>query len=262
MASFTGVGDNTTLAVTERGETVSIAISGTYDMTIEFQRRQGSVGSGAWETLESYDTANATVAEEYVTERENEEFRLIVTVDTSGTAVATLAEGVKQFQAFKDPAGNDVLRFYDGGGVVPVTPPVVVTAAEALTEAEHANRTVYLSNATGFAVTLPAATGTGNKYKIVVGTTISSGAQTIVAASAADSFVGSARGVDDDVEGATGYQWNAETNDDTVSMSGSATGGKAGDYFTFEDVASGIWLVEGSITQSGASEATPFSATV
>ena len=140
---------------------------------------------------------------------------------------------------------------------------VNLTAATlSLTAATHGERIVTVDKADGTAITLPAATGTGNRYKVVITTTITSNSTTIKAASASDSFIGSARGVDDDVEGATGYQWNAETADDTVTLDGTATGGKAGDYFIFEDVASGIFLVEGSITQSGASEATPFSATV
>lgn len=139
---------------------------------------------------------------------------------------------------------------------------VNITDDATLTQATHGEKIVTVDDAAGAAITLPAATGTGMRIKIVITTTITSNSTTIKAASASDSFVGSARGVDDDVEGATGYQWNAETNDDTVTLDGSATGGKAGDYFILEDVASGVWLVEGSITQSGGSEATPFSATV
>jgi hypothetical protein len=75
-------------------------------------------------------------------------------------------------------------------------------------------------------------------------------------------MVGSARGVDDDAEGATGYQWNCETNDDTITMNGTATGGKAGDVWELEDIATDTWAVDGVLTQSGGSEATPFSATV
>jgi hypothetical protein len=136
------------------------------------------------------------------------------------------------------------------------------TAALTLVKKKHANRIVTVDAAAGVAITLPAATGSGDKYTVVITTTISSNTTTIKAASASDSFVGMAFGVDTDAEGATGYSWNADAADDTITMSGTATGGVAGDSWEFVDVASGIFKVVGFITQSGDSEATPFSATV
>jgi hypothetical protein len=139
---------------------------------------------------------------------------------------------------------------------------VNTTANLTLTQALHAEKTVTVNKADGAEIVLPAASGSGARYKVVIGTAISSNSTTIKVANTSDAFVGSARGVDDDAEGATGYQWNAETGDDTVTLNGAATGGEAGDYFIFEDIATNVFLVEGSITQSGGSEATPFSATV
>ena len=42
MASFTGVGDTATLTVARKDERVSIAISGTYNMTIALQKEYSS----------------------------------------------------------------------------------------------------------------------------------------------------------------------------------------------------------------------------
>jgi len=128
----------------------------------------------------------------------------------------------------------------------------------AMTAAVHANRTTLVNDA-DVTITLPAATGTGNKYKVLIVTTAWTGG-TIQAASADDSFLGGLVGVDDDADAA--YAWKAETNDDTITGNGTATGGKVGDWYEFEDVASGLFLVTGFITQSGGSEATPFSAAV
>jgi hypothetical protein len=135
-------------------------------------------------------------------------------------------------------------------------------ASLALTAALHAERLVTVDKADGAALTLPAAAGTGNKYTVILGTTITSNSSTIKAANASDSFFGLALGVDTDGEGATGYTWNADSGDDTVTMTGTTNGGVAGDTFTFVDFAANKWLVEGRITQSGGSEVTPFSATV
>jgi hypothetical protein len=126
-----------------------------------------------------------------------------------------------------------------------------------LTAALHGNRVLYYDDADG-TITLPAATGTGYKYTVVVKTAFTAG--TIQAASAADSFLGGLNGVDDDADAA--YAWKAEAADDTLSFDGTATGGKAGDWIEFIDVATGLFLVKGYITQSGGSEATPFSAAV
>jgi hypothetical protein len=48
---------------------------------------------------------------------------------------------------------------------------------------------------------------------------------------------------------------------DTITMSGSTTGGVRGSMVELQDVASGIWMVRGSLVSTG-SEATPFSAAV
>lgn len=118
MASFTGVGDNTELQMNLKGDIAAVAISGTYDMTIALQREQGSPGSGSWETLKSWNTANATVAYNHTTTRYNEKLRLIVLVDTSGTATATLTDGGdKLLREELDSAGNVIMRQYEDGPV-------------------------------------------------------------------------------------------------------------------------------------------------
>lgn len=128
----------------------------------------------------------------------------------------------------------------------------------ALTAATHGNR-ITLVNDADVTITLPAATGTGYVYKVLIVTTAWTGG-TIQAASASDSFLGGINGVDDDADAA--YAWKAESADDTITGNGTATGGKVGDWYQFTDVATGLFLVEGFITQSGGSEATPFSAAV
>lgn len=248
MASFTADGQTEVVLFDKAGEAFDVDISGTYDQTIELQR-EIKFNSGIYETVKRWDTANATVNEDdfYVT-RDNERWRLAVVGvgGTPGTATATITA--------QKTYANDNL--YKGPNVE------TITAATFVMNDGHAGKRIDLNRAAGIAVTLPASTGSGNKYRFYIKTAITSNTTTIKAASAADSFVGMAFGVDDDVEGATGYQWNAETNDDTVTMSGTATGGKKGDYWEFEDVETGVYRVVGYLTQSGGAEATPFSATV
>lgn len=138
---------------------------------------------------------------------------------------------------------------------------VNTTANLTLTAASHGDRIVTVDKADGAAIVLPAASGSGNVYKIIIGTAVTSNTTTIKVANTSDSFYGMALGVDTAGEGATGFTWNADSGDDTITMDGSTTGGKAGDYWEIVDFAANKFLVRGFISQSG-TDATPFSATV
>ena len=262
MASFTGVGDNVELAVPDRDETIDIDISGTYDMTILFQREKGSKGSGSWETLRSYSTANATVAEKYTTESFGENLRLIVDVDTSGTATATLADNTnKDVFTLKDDVGNEYwnvdqksIKFNKS---VRSPDPVAITASTSLTAEDHAGRTVVMNAAAGLTVTLPAATGTGDVYKVFAGTTVTSNDYIVQVASSSDVILGGVS-ISTDIAGVT--MLTAATTD-TITMNGSTTGGLLGSWVELTDAASGQWMLSGFLKSTG-TEATPFSAAV
>ena len=137
---------------------------------------------------------------------------------------------------------------------------IVNTTASSLTliPALHAGRILTLNRTAGVAVQLPAATGTGAKYEIIVGTAMSGGSSTIKVLTT-DIMQGLAWGSDDDVVPANG--WATASDSDTVTLDGSTRGGKVGDRVTLTDIASGVWAVTCVLQQSG-TEATPFSATV
>ena len=266
MASFIAVGDNLELAVLDKGESIDIAISGTYNMTILFQR-ETVTGGDAWETLLTFNTANATEAETYVTRQFGENLRLIVDVDTSGTATVTLTNAAAEGHSYlgiKDRVGTPLLDFDQGGlvlhlgerhadgGVVDVTGATVTLTAEA-----HAGRVVTLNRAAGVTVTLPASVGLGDVYRIFTGTTVTSNNNIVQAAFASDSFVGGV-GLATDIAGVTIL---SNVADDTVTMNGTTTGGIAGSWLQFTDVAVGVFMVEGFLCASGV-EADPFSAAV
>ena len=134
------------------------------------------------------------------------------------------------------------------GKMLPLT-----TVDLALTLAAHSNRIVYYNDPDAN-MTLPAATGTGNKYTVVFSANCTS---LTITTAGSDFMLGGCSGVDDDADAA--YSWDAIANTNTISASGTATGGKAGDWYEFLDIASALWIVRGFITQSGASEVTPFS---
>jgi hypothetical protein len=264
MASFTTAGDTLVLDIPDKGEDIDVAISGTYAMTIDLEREMGAVGSGAFELIKSWSTANATVAYVYTSANFNERIRLILTSDTSGTATVLLTDNDdRTIHSFKDSVGNKQMELLQSrmvlhGGVSHGSGGVVdTTVALTLTAKLHAGRIVTANHATGFAITLPEATGTGDVYTIFYGTTVSSGSATIVAPSASTSFIGGV-GLSTDIAGVTIL---ANAADDTVTMSGSTTGGVKGSHLRFTDVASGIFMIEGFLCATGL-EADPFSAGV
>lgn len=167
-------------------------------------------------------------------------------------------------KVFVNPAGSGSVEQEIVTSAVPTN---VVAATIALTAALHANKTVTLNRAAGIAVTLPAATGTGNKYRVIVGTTFT-GAATVKVANATDYFIGVAQmGIDGGTavphQYPTANTGTVATESDTIDMLGTSnsTGGIKGQVMEFEDIASAVFavLVRGD---AAATEATPFSAGV
>ena len=134
--------------------------------------------------------------------------------------------------------------------------PTSLTASATLNRS-HAGAVVTLDAAAGLTVTLPAATGTGDAYTIVVGTTVTSNSYIVRVASASDIMQG-AVAVSTDIAGVT---CPTTSTSDTITMSGTTTGGIKGSTIVLTDVASGVWAVGGALVSSGVA-ATPFSAAV
>lgn len=135
--------------------------------------------------------------------------------------------------------------------------PVNCTAATLEVTADlHAGKTVTLNRAAGIAVTLPEATGSGDKYRFFVGTTITSNATTITAEGDGLMF-GTAVICNDSDASVSGFETG--TDKVKVSFNGSTTGGIKGDIVELEDVGADLWavVVRGSATGD---EATPFAA--
>lgn len=133
-------------------------------------------------------------------------------------------------------------------------------ATLSLTAAAHAFRKVYTTVTDGLAITLPEATGSGDKYEIFIGATIAS-ASTIKVSRAADTMLGIAYIMSDDSANAVAFVAGATA--DTIDLLGTAnsTGGLAGSWYRLTDIAANLWAVE-IIAGGGGTEATPFSATV
>jgi hypothetical protein len=163
-------------------------------------------------------------------------------------------------------AWTDPITFPAGctfNGLSPTTTsglaPVVVNAATlTLTPALHGGRLVVLSGTTanaGVAITPPAATGTGDRYTIVFGSTITSNTTTLdaKAGNASDVFAGWIQ----TYKATTFTPYIANSTMNLMTFDGSTRGGIKGDIIRIIDVATNLWIVEGFTTQSG-TIATPF----
>ena len=150
------------------------------------------------------------------------------------------------------------------GGVVKldagsaVTGPAPVACGATCTLANVGGFTL-LNLAAGSTAILPAATGTGNLYKLLVTVTTTSAAEKILTNPTTDTIIGTAQG--ENAGTAKVFVGNASTYH-SIQMPFTGTqpsGGFIGDEIECTDVASGIWECN-VMYQAGTTPTTPFSA--
>lgn len=130
------------------------------------------------------------------------------------------------------------------GALVTSAPVSAAGANLTVTAALHAGKTIALNQASGTAVQLPAATGTGNVYRFVV--TVASNANVISAVVATDIFAGGYG--QNDTGGSAAVTWDfieAAATDNTYSPTTLGGGGLIGDWIEFQDVIATTWAVRG-----------------
>ena len=139
------------------------------------------------------------------------------------------------------------------------------TGTDAVTEAEHAGRTLLLGEVGGNAnvvLTMPDATGSGNIYHFIV--SVAMGGSTtykIQAPDANNTFTGQILYLDEDGTAVTSFPTVAAS--DTITLNSGTQGGLVGDTLTLIDIAADKYAVSGNMRVSaGANPATPFSAAV
>lgn len=128
--------------------------------------------------------------------------------------------------------------------------PVTVTDATlTLDYDKHNNTVVVVNRAAGCTVTLPAASGSGACFTLLVGTTISSNSFKVQVANASDTMIGQLSTATTTL--GSGTQESAGGTDDTITMNGTTTGGIAGSMVKLVDAAENLWLVDGTLVGSG-----------
>lgn len=169
------------------------------------------------------------------------------------TQIASLEAPLTATAAQINAIANDGAKYVSAG------------ATKTLTSANN-KQTVKLDTAAGSVVTLPAATGSGVRFKFLVTVIATSASHKVQVANASDFMVGVIQGVSDDPATMKGWiaanSGTVATNSDTITLNRTTTGSvSVGEYFDVEDVAANTWAVSGVITQTG-TEATPFTAAV
>ena len=132
-----------------------------------------------------------------------------------------------------------------------------------VTQAVHAGKTLLLGEPGGnaeCAITLPAATATGDIYRFIV-SVVNTSNYIIKVADATDTIDGSMNLLDND--GSSQAAFAATGADDTITLNGTTTGGQIGDWIELVDIATNQWAVRGQlVVPAGSNPADPFSATV
>jgi hypothetical protein len=134
----------------------------------------------------------------------------------------------------------------------------VTSATVTITSADHEGKIITLNRAGGITATLPAASGTGARYRFVVGTTFT-GNGIIQVANSNDTMCGNAIVLQDGGDTMVGFE--AGSTADTITLNGTTTGGLKGAEVEVVDIAANLFFVR-IVTAATGTEATPFSAAV
>lgn len=204
---------------------------------------------------------------------------LFVDIDASAGSQVWINEGTKASAAFKatGATGVSLTSLVTTAAELNLLSGLLATAAEinrtakpstravaagaatlTVTQTLHDGKTILLDQATGTAVTLPAMTGSGSRFRFAV-TVAKSGGSDVITATGAHLFGGVF--FNTDTGAATLFTAVAAANaggSTVFTMNGTTQGGRKGDWLEIEDVATNIGIVRGSLNGSG-TEATPFS---
>lgn len=138
---------------------------------------------------------------------------------------------------------------------------VAIAVSTSIAQATHGDKTVVLGGAgSARTMTLPAATGSGARFRFVVGAVNTS--NYVIQVTTDDVMYGNILAVSTAETPDLLQPWTTAADSDTITLNGTTKGGvKIGDWVECEDIATDCWAVRGVVTASG-TEVTPFSAAV
>ena len=135
---------------------------------------------------------------------------------------------------------------------------VILTGTTAITESAHEGRVIYLTGTSSQTFTMLEPTGSGGRYKFVVGAVNANPTIITFTDQVNTNFIGSLNMLDADGSVAV----SAVNGDHNITLDGdAATGGALGDTIELVDVATDVWAVQGTLfVVAGQAAATPFNA--
>lgn len=250
-------------AMFERGITLvrgMIDIAGTSSSTIRFE----GATADAFETI---IVATDVTADRTVTLPNSTAAFFISTLTTNDVDAANSIWAVSNNLVFEgatadafeislvpaDPTADATVTIPDLTGNVSIMGLIAAGATETAAAVTHVGACIALDTGAGSVVTLPAATGTGNRYCFVVTAT---GAHQINVVGN-DEFVGGIIQGNDTND--TIVMWPAAdaADNDRISLNGTSQGGFVGSVYWIVDISTDNWQVIGYSDASG-TEATPF----
>jgi hypothetical protein len=167
-------------------------------------------------------------------------------------SLVNVLSGTETTQALQLGAGTTV----NGQPIAGSGSNVVNTTATLLTwtAAANANKVLVVDSTSPIAITLPAATGTGNSYEIYIDTAATATGHTILAAGS------------DKMAGLSWVSTTASNNADAfktatataITLNGTTQGGVPGDRISLRDMKASVWSVQMWVAATG-TYATPFS---
>ncbi len=115
---------------------------------------------------------------------------------------------------------------------------VTISSATTLSPVTYGDREILVDSAAGIAITLPTATGSGQRYNLNIVTTITSLTTTVVTTSP-DKLVGTVYQTKTDNTFLT-YIFNG-TGHTTLTLNGTTKGGLVGDRIQLTDIKANVW---------------------
>jgi hypothetical protein len=137
----------------------------------------------------------------------------------------------------------------------------LTVATITLSAEKHGDRTMLFNKAAGVTVTMPKATGSGLRYRFLVKSLATSNSYIVKVGNTTDIIQGSVLVSDTDTAG-TATAFSAAADSDTITLNRGTTGSVTiGEWLVLEDIASGVYAVNGILSNTG-NGATPFTAAV
>lgn len=159
-------------------------------------------------------------------------------------------------------ANNDVFEVLcDQWSASPGMDMVAGGATLTLTVATHNGKTILLDTLAGSVITLPAAVGSGARFRFLVSVAPTSNFHQVKVANASDTMAGSANILDNDAAAQGAFA--AIGTDDNIQLNGTTKGGLVGDWIEVVDVKTNVWAIFAQLVcPAGSNPADMFSAAV